>query len=84
MKHQGIDTIILHKAVFMALHPTLSKRVLARVIQQFSEASYPPRSSQIEGVLKKLSTPAAFTAGGIYWTQTAEEIQLIRERGRGA
>ncbi len=76
------DSLILDKGAFQALHPALSKRLLVRIIQQFSSAPYPPRSKQIEGILKKLSTPSAFTAGGIYWTQTAEEIQLRRERGR--
>lgn len=79
--HENGD-ITLHKSAFAALHPALSKRLLVRIFEQFSGSLYPPRSKKIEGILKKLQGSTAFTAGGLYWTQTAEEIQLRREIGR--
>lgn len=64
---------------FNALHPALAKRVLAALMQWFSGKRYPPRSQQLEGVLKKLKAQRSFTTGSIYWFHKQEQIYLSRE-----
>ena len=71
--------LALQKKSFEELHPALAKRLLSFLMQWFSGATYPPRSSQMTAILEKIKTLSPFTAGGIYWIHRHGEILLLRE-----
>jgi len=72
--------LTVDKKSFNELHPAISKRVLAFLVQWFSNTDYAPRSTQVIGILDKIKKESPFTAGGIYWTSSREEIFLSREK----
>jgi tRNA(Ile)-lysidine synthase len=71
--------ISIERNAFEELHPALSRRLLPLLMQWYSGVPYPPRSSQIETILKKIKVSSPFTAGGIYWLPHPKEILLLRE-----
>lgn len=70
---------ILKRDEFETLHPALLKRMISLLIRWFSRAPYPPRSVQVEGVLKKIREGRSFTAGGAFWVSKPKEFLILRE-----
>lgn len=70
---------ILQRDIFETLHPALAKRILSLLIKWFSRAPYPPRSAQVERVLKKIREGHSFTAGKAFWVSKQKEILILRE-----
>lgn len=71
--------ISVQKSVFQELHPALARRLISFLMQWYSGAVYPPRSSQVEIVIDNINLSSPFTAGGIYWFLKQNEILLLRE-----
>lgn len=71
--------ITLERKAFEDLHPALVKRLLSLLMQWFSGAFYPPRSTQINTILNKINSFSSFTVGGIYWVPQQTQISLFRE-----
>ncbi|MBY0272481.1 MAG: tRNA lysidine(34) synthetase TilS [Alphaproteobacteria bacterium] len=69
----------LQRDVFEALHPALAKRMISLLIKWFSRVPYPPRSTQVEGVFKKIREGQSFTAGRAFWVSKPKEILILRE-----
>jgi tRNA(Ile)-lysidine synthase len=72
--------LTVKKDSFNELHPAIAKRLLSFLLQWFLNPDYPPRESKIIGILEKIKKESFFTAGGIYWVFSPEEIFLFRER----
>ncbi|MBX9786376.1 MAG: tRNA lysidine(34) synthetase TilS [Alphaproteobacteria bacterium] len=70
---------ILQREAFEILHPALAKRMISLLIKWFSRAPYPPRSTQVEGVLKKTREGHSFTVGGAVWIAKPKEFLILRE-----
>lgn len=77
--HDG-GYLTVHKRAFEGLHPAIGNRLLSTLVQWFSDKDYAPRFAQVTGINDKIQREAAFTAGGIYWSFSAEEIKLYREK----
>src|SRR3989338_3805730 len=69
----------IQNEAFEKLHPALAKRMISFLVRWFSKDSYPPRSTQVGEILKKLKATKAFTSGGAYWIPQATEILVLRE-----
>lgn len=76
--HEG-GYLTIKKEFFVELHPAISQRLLSFLIQWFSHTDYSPRSIQVIGIQDKIKKGSSFTAGGIYWAFSHEEIFLFRE-----
>lgn len=70
---------ILQRDAFETLHSALAKRMISLLIKWFSRAPYPPRSTQVGGILKKIREGRSFTAGGAFWVSKPKEILILRE-----
>ncbi|MBL8676263.1 MAG: tRNA lysidine(34) synthetase TilS [Alphaproteobacteria bacterium] len=70
---------IIQRDAFETLHTALGKRMISLLIRWFSGAPYPPRSIQVEGVLKKIREGCSFTAGGAFWVSKPKEFLVLRE-----
>lgn len=72
--------VTVKKDSFNELHPAIGKRLISFLVQWFSNPAYAPRESKVMGILGKIKEGHPFTAGGIYWTISREEIFLTREK----
>ena len=81
VQHFEAGYFSIQKEAFERLHPALAKRLISLLVRWFSKDSYPPRSTQIDEILKRLQTSKAFTSGGAYWISKATEVLVIREVG---
>ena len=77
--HEG-GYLTVNKRAFEGLHPAIGNRLLSALIQWFSDKDYAPRLVQIAGIRDKIQKGTSFTAGGIYWSFSLEEIKLYREK----
>jgi len=71
--------LIIQKKPFEDLHPALAKRLLSFLMQWYSGAPYPPRSTHVATIIEKIKLSSPFTAGGIYWIPQQRQILLLRE-----
>ena len=77
--HEG-GYLTVKKESFNELHPAVAHRFLSFLLQWFSNKEYALRSIQVTGMMDKIKRESSFTAGGIYWTFSREEMLLTREK----
>lgn len=76
--HEG-GYLTIKKQAFNGFHPAIAKRVLSFLVQWFSGAEYGPRSIQVARIVDKIKKESPFTAGGIYWVFSGDDMYLFRE-----
>jgi tRNA(Ile)-lysidine synthase len=77
--HEG-GYLTVQKKAFEELHPAITHRLLAALVQWFSNKDYAPRHAQVLTIMENLQKGLSFTSGGIYWTFSREHIRLYREK----
>lgn len=76
--HEG-GYLTIKKQAFNGFHPAIAKRVLSFLVQWFSGEEYGPRSIQVARIMNKIKKESFFTAGGIYWIFSRDDMYLFRE-----